>query len=179
MNDLRLINENSIWCEHPKYPGYRFSPEGACLSVKMYRRPMLIMKPNKNRDGYITYTLSKKSVFAHRVVADIFVEKPIDSNDYRIIQVNHKNGKKDDNRMENLEWVTPCQNQNHSRDVLGNRCAIGELSGSAVLTKRQVYAIRLGVKIGKRGIRTTLAKRFGISNSNITAIVRKRSWDHL
>ena len=72
----------------------------------------------KDKDGYIRFTLSKcgkpKSVFAHRLVAVAFIE----NSDCKE-QINHKNGVKDDNRAENLEWCTASENIRHRIDFLG------------------------------------------------------------
>lgn len=74
------------------------------------------MKQNSRGDGYKLIGLHKnkkqylKSV--HRLVAEAFVPNP---NNYHI--VNHINEIKDDNRAENLEWVTTQENVNHSRKL--------------------------------------------------------------
>lgn len=75
-----------------------------------------ILKQNKKRNGYLTVDLSKehkvKTISIHRLVAKAFIENPKD-----LPQVNHKNGNKMDNRVENLEWVTSSENRKHSFDT--------------------------------------------------------------
>jgi hypothetical protein len=69
-----------------------------------------------NRQGYelISTGKGRKNMFIHRLVAMAFLE-----NNNNLPEINHINEIKDDNRLENLEWVTKEQNLNHSRYKLG------------------------------------------------------------
>lgn len=64
-----------------------------------------LLKPRKDKDGYLFVTLKlngiEKKAPIHQLVALCFVQNP---NNYPV--VNHKNQTRDDNRAENLEWVT-------------------------------------------------------------------------
>ena len=68
-----------------------------------------ILTPRIHSAGYERVTLSKKDYFIHRLVAKAFIDNP---NNKR--EVNHINGNKADNRLENLEWTTPSENQFHA-----------------------------------------------------------------
>lgn len=71
------------------------------------------LKPAIDKDGYLRITLTnngkRKSYHVHRLVARAF----LDNYDNKL-QVNHINGIKNDNRIENLEMVTLQQNIKHS-----------------------------------------------------------------
>lgn len=76
-----------------------------------------IMKPTIS-SGYYIVGLCKNCIVKtqqiHRLVASAFIDNPLNKE-----QVNHKNGIRNDNRVENLEWVTNTENQQHSFQVLG------------------------------------------------------------
>lgn len=101
-----------------KIPGfsndYRILPDGTVISFKYNK--IRILKPIKRSNGYVSVALSEdkksKSMYIHRLVAITFLK-----NKENKAMVNHINGIKDDNRLENLEWVTHTENLHHLKGV--------------------------------------------------------------
>ena len=78
--------------------------------VSNYRK---VLKTYTLNSGYLAMKLVKdggrKSVLLHRLVAEHFIPNPENK-----LEVNHINGDKTDNRVENLEWVTSSENKKHA-----------------------------------------------------------------
>lgn len=107
-----MINE--IWKDVEGYEGkYKISNQGKVKSLN-YRGHGVeaLLKPKTDKDGYLEVRLCVNNVSryvrVHRLVASTFIENDCDKP-----QVNHINEVKDDNRVENLEWMTNKENVNH------------------------------------------------------------------
>lgn len=103
-----------IWKEVPGYDGkYEVSNLGRVKSFNShpYTGPK-IMVNSVMRNGYARVELSKnkssKTFLVHRLIATVFIPNPDNKR-----TVNHINGNKLDNRVENLEWATDKENRNH------------------------------------------------------------------
>ena len=68
-----------------------------------------VLKPQPNAKGYLRVSISKKLVFVHRLVAEKYIPNP-----NNLPQVNHKDGNKLNNNVENLEWVDNLENRAHA-----------------------------------------------------------------
>lgn len=84
--------------------------------VKTLRKNKVLKPIYNKQNGYRyirLYNKYEQFYYIHQLVAEAFCEKPI--TDLRLT-VNHKNGRKLDNRANNLEWVTFSQNLKHAYD---------------------------------------------------------------
>ncbi len=127
-----------------------------------------------DRYGYIKRVLSKggKNYYftEHRLVAIAFIDNPNNK-----ATVNHKNGIKTDNRVENLEWLTNKENHQHAIET-GLKDQKGIKHHKCKLTEEQVLEIR---KIGFSKTRTFLSKKYNVSRITILRIIEQRNWKHI
>lgn len=68
----------------------------------------MALSPFVTSNGYRKINIRGKGCYVHRLVAETFVANP-----FNLPQVNHKDGDKLNNRVENLEWVTNSENVRH------------------------------------------------------------------
>jgi hypothetical protein len=180
-----------IWKDIPEYEGYyQASSLGRIRSldmvVKHWRGGKMkklgrIMKQRKvthpQREGfYLSVMLCvdqvKKIYSVHRLVALAFIPNPLKKE-----FINHKNGSKNDNRVENLEWVTCSENNQHAMDSKLRSAAKGERSAMAKLNTEKVLKIRALLSGGQTP--KQISVRFNVSPSTIYYIKNRSTWAHI
>ena len=110
----------------------------------------------------------------HRLILETFCPRP----DMKTLQVNHINGIKSDNRLENLEWCTRSENLIHAyKKGLEKKCT-GYNHHAHVLTREMVEDIRLNCKLNARnkGIRH-FARKYGVHYRTIADAFHRRTYN--
>lgn len=109
-NNTNTTINTEIWKEIPEFPYYEASNMGRIRSLKSGKPK--IMKQRLDKDGYCKIGLmqngKQKTMQVHRLIAMTFLPNPEE-----LPQVNHKDEIKDNNNVDNLEWVTSRQNVNY------------------------------------------------------------------
>ena len=151
------------------YHGYKVFESGIILGKR--GKPLYCCKTDK---GYVLVRLfinkTATSKHVHRILAECFLERPVGS-----VEVDHINTVRDDNRLENLRWVTKEQNIQHSYDS-GNRNVTGEKNANCKTNESTVREICEQLSLG---IKPSQIRDMGYNYSLVRAIKTKKNWKHI
>jgi hypothetical protein len=176
MKNIHLLPTSEVWKDIVGYEGlYQVSNLGNVKSLgNEFSRKERVLKPSLQSKGYLTVVLQKNGirnmVLVHRLVAEYFVSNPLNKP-----QVNHINGVKTDNNIENLEWVYHRENLDHA--IKNNLTLKGEENRNSKLKDVDVVKIH---SLLQKGITTKeLSESYNVSYSTIDGIRTNRYWKHL
>lgn len=104
-----------MWKDIPNLQSYQVNELGEVRTLDYGHKGITkILKQSKTEKGYLKVNINGKPKRVHRLVAMAFLDNYSEK-----LEINHKNGIKTDNSINNVEMVTPKQNSWHRHYVLG------------------------------------------------------------
>lgn len=150
---------------------YKVSSNGDIVSLSSNT----MLKQRIDTDGYPIVTLGNKgrtSRRVHRLVAENFIDNP---NMYK--EVNHIDGVKTNNFVDNLEWCTRSENVQHAFDNGLKPKPKGEKNGRSKLCDSDILEIRCLLDNGFT--RYEIANMYKVSWTAINFIYKGKTWCHV
>lgn len=148
---------------YPKDTRYRVCSNGDIIGCR-FGTPL---KPHTNQ-GYQYVCIGGLSKKVHRIVCETFLPKKIGMSD-----VNHINGIKSDNRLENLEWSNDSHNIRHAFKT-GLRTHKGDSNTRAKIPSTHISIIREAISLGHNP--KQIGKYYGVSKFTIYSIKYGKNW---
>jgi predicted XRE-type DNA-binding protein len=139
--------------------------------------PDLILKSTVNPMGYVSVYISieksRRVYMTHRLVGEAFLDNP-ENKPY----INHKNSIRNDNRIENLEWCTAAENNQHAFDHGFGNVKSGEGNHFSKIKAEEVKKIYT-MSIKGDMMQKDIASMFSITRSHVSSIKLKKAWKEL
>lgn len=150
------------WKVIDEFPNYSISDLG---NVRNKYGKTLEQVVSYNGYSRVRFVINKRIYrrSVHRLVAKAFVP-----NSYNKETVNHKNGKKDDNKVDNLEWATYSENHKHSFKELGRKSFHEGKKGSSHIRAVKIGQFEGSNVIEEFGSIIEASQKTGIKASNIS-----------
>lgn len=188
-----MKEQEEKWLPAPGYEGYyEVSNLGRVKSAAIfirhdgnwadeggYTKKIKIRTQQTNRYGYKAIKMCKmgncKRCLVHRLIALAFI--PTDNPK---LQINHIDGDKTNNNVNNLEWVTPKENMKHAWEtgLINKDHTVGSRHHKATLTEEQVVEIR-SLYAAKAFTKDQLAEKYDLNKSTLSDLLYRRTWKHV
>jgi len=171
---------NEIWKTIPGFSTYQVSNTGKIRSLN-YKKSKKIkeLKPAIDGGYYKTMILSDNKIYAtiriHRLIALTFLGESH-------LEVNHIDGNKLNNNVDNLEYCSHSYNVKHACKLGLEKAMKGSDNPKAKLTNEQVLEIRAyALEHGYLKNRKELSKKYNVGEGTLKDIVKKRRgvWSHI
>jgi hypothetical protein len=160
-----------IWLEIAGYPNSLISSAGEIHSKYTNK----LRKQQNNFKGYptvrLTYGGNSRTLMVHRVVAQTFLDNPLN-----LPQVNHRDSDRTNNTIDNLEWISISDNLKHSYRE-GNRCVKGDANANSKLSSVDVLAIRSSYQLGETV--KSIKDKYPVTLGAIYHIIRRKTWQNI
>lgn len=128
-----------------------------------------ILKAQPNGKGYLRVSIGKHLKFVHRLVAEKYIPNP-----NNLPQINHKDGNKKNNSVDNLEWISNEGNRIHAvkngMHLCGEKCPWAKLHKNDVIYILNNYP-KMTIK--------ELSSKFNVNRNTISDIIHNRTWKQL
>ena len=161
-------NKKSVtYKPHPKYSAITCGSDGSVYYINTGKQ----LQGSKYKNGY-RYTVfyqdgQRIRERTHRLVCESFYG-------LSSLVVNHKDGDKSNNAIENIEWATTSINTKHAYDNGLIKKAKGEDSHFSKLTRENIVRIHQLLKLGLT--HDEISKIFSVNRSTISYISRGETW---
>jgi hypothetical protein len=161
------------WKDIQGYEGkYQISSFGRVRNIQKGN----FLNPSPNYKGYLRVNLWKnggyKTKVVHRLVCKAFLDNPDNKP-----QVNHIDGDKTNNKLQNLEWVTNDENKKHAVKLGLTARMPGTKNGRCKITEDTAKGIIRDLKSGMRNI--DIVNKYKVTKDTVSNIKRKKAWNHL
>lgn len=161
---------NNEFVKLKKYPNYEIDINGNLRNIKTKK----IIKPRLNTNGYLRYSIKDENNIMREVSQHRLLKLTFDYKDgCENLFIDHINCNKTDNRLSNLDWVTPKENFHRAIEnkLISNT--------NTIITDEIVINIRKEYIPGSNGNLTNLQHKYKIGRHSVLDIIKNRIFNHL
>lgn len=157
---------------YPQNKRFKVTPYGDIYDTSKNKWLSTYVTPN----GYVVTSLKYESGCKIKRVHRLILETYDTDSEFYGLDVNHKDGDKENNNLHNLEWCTRSYNIKHAID-LGLNPSKGETHHNASLSEDDVHNICKLLELGNSNL--SIAEEYNVSPSHISHIKTGSLWSHV